>query len=158
VGQPNKDGDYKPGEFAPLDFRSKVCLAVNEFFRKETKGLSLEIPPITKLVKDDRQPDGVKVQLPKIEYDSLVISERPSTFKSPDGKEKDPAHFLCFFHQNGANLIGIVYQVPKKDAADAGFLSRMDYSLKSVDISEGAGAKRQDLVTRRKVRPVAKKD
>lgn len=148
IGQKTKDDTFLEGEYSPEDFRRKMCLGINEFYRKEYKGYNLMLPPATKFDKDIRKPEGVKVVLPELEYEAMTIPDRPEA--------KEPTHFLLFFHRNGSNQIGIGFQLPKKDVTDASIRDNIDYCLRSLDITDKAAGKRQDFAANYKPRAAKK--
>jgi hypothetical protein len=132
-----KDTKVRPGEWSIATFRTQVRGALLEYHWKEYKVNpqfalldKLQLPKITKLPVNERG-----AALSAIDYDSTAFAA-------------EAFRYDLYFHQHASRQLAVIFQYPSASAADENWKQAMDWSLKTLDVTQ-APVKRAALVSRR---------
>lgn len=137
----NKEGIYKPGEFISDDFRTGVRSALKEAYQKQfdfTPARLVQEQP----VREQRQPASWRGEsLPALDFDKYVGSDKENT------RAKEVSAFEMYVYRIANRQVAIVYQMPERVAKDQTYGEMVDFSLKSLDISDSAAGRRSEYQT-----------
>jgi hypothetical protein len=132
-----KEKVFRPGEWSVPEFRRGVRVSLREFYNKtynaNLKDISDQESPE---VKQPRSWRGVT--LPEISYSKVVANDA-------ENKVKEHWQFELYFHQRDNRQAAIIIQTRLNEPPN----QAIDWCLKSLDISDQATARREEVERQR---------
>lgn len=133
INEPDKNGQFKPGEFSADEFRHRVRGALAAYCRK-AYGLEVAFPnaaPRRVIHKPFALP-GQNVA--DLEFSLLEYDAHPAL--------KDATCFFVHFFERAHRQVALIYQAPLRYKTDANVTRAMELSLKSLEVDASALEKR----------------